>query len=876
MSADAQGREITFAELLARIGYTTDDPRGKAEHISICHQGGGEAFCSEVRVWSAAADTAARLMQNSQRNIWHSVHALSEVAKGRGTADDVVRLTSLVPDLDVKEGGCGDLAIAELIVADLSAALGEDPVGTVYSGHGSQPYWSVECQSGRALMADGNAEAKRLLDRFKALVQKIAASHGAAVDSVFDLARVMRTPGGVNWKDHENPVPVRCFAGGGKPVTVDQIHTALDVAGIPEEPQPRRVKKQKRGEKKPKGDKPPLYAVTAAMTPGKPSAKVRGRLAAALADVAIETDRHKKTRDHTLAMLRYGYNGEPGVGEALEALDRAFVFTVGPDRPGGEPEAMREFEDFVTGAEDLLTSEPPRKCFGPGQEQDTSPDDGGQRQRLEDAFVGEHVADTRLLGRFLFSGTFRWMRYDERVWRTAEEPVVAEAVRLALVDFCAQEMRGGVDDERRKRLFALLSASRMRGIMSVIRGRLAHQGAEFDAHPHLLNVRNGVVDLRDGSLRPHDRELMFTKVAMTDYDPEAVHDDWDKALTAVPKEVADWLQLRLGQGLTGYPPPDDVLVVLRGSGENGKSTIVDGVRGGVGIDYAVALADRALLVRPGDHPTELMTLRDARLVILEEFPELGHLSVKQLKTLLGTEYITARYCGRDNVTWRATHTPFVTTNYLPRVDESDHGTWRRLALVEFPYRYRKAHEAIERPSDVRGDGTLRQRVRDGHDGQHEAVLAWLVKGAMRWYRDGQAMPDPPAAVRAATAGWRGASDVLWRYVGERLVFDPEAHVMSKELYEDFTGWLKDNGHHGWTDQSFSARLAQHSLVADHGVTKQDRVRSSRKGLSRPPRRLGWGGSNGKVPNQYGAWLGVGFCAESGCGGSDGEADDLGE
>ena len=228
------------------------------------------------------------------------------------------------------------------------------------------------------------------------------------------------------------------------------------------------------------------------------------------------------------------------------------------------------------------------------------------------------------------------MRYDSRAWREVEEPVVAEAVRLALIDFCAQEMRVGADDERRKRLYGLLSASRMRGITSVIRGRLARQGVEFDAHPHLLNVQNGVVDLRDGSLGLHDRELLFTKVAMTDYDPDARHDDWDKALTAVPEEVARWLQLRLGQGLTGYPPPDDVLVVLKGGGENGKSTLVNGVRRAVGLDYATALPDRALLSRPGDHPTELMTLRDARLAILEEFPELGHLSVKQLKTLLGT------------------------------------------------------------------------------------------------------------------------------------------------------------------------------------------------------------------------------------------------
>ena len=369
---------------------------------------------------------------------------------------------------------------------------------------------------------------------------------------------------------------------------------------------------------------------------------------------------------------------------------------------------------------------------------------------------------------------------------------------------------------------------------------------------------NCVIDLRDGSTQPHHPELLFTRATRTHYDPDAAHDDWDKALTAVEKEVADWLQLRLGQGLTGFPPTDDVLVVLRGSGENGKTTIVDGVRGGVGADYAVPLSDRVLLVRPGDHPTELMTLRDARLAIVEEFPELGHLSVKQLKTLMGTEYITARHCGMDNVRWRATHTPFVTTNYMPRVDESDHGTWRRLAMVEFPYRYRKAHEAIERDNDVRGDDGLRMRIRNGREGQHKAVLAWLVEGAVRWYGNGQVMPEPPEVVRKATAAWRETADVLLRYVGERLVFDAESHVMGKELYEDFSGWLKDSGHHVWTDQNFSARLGQHSLVADRGVRRQNRVHSSRKGLSRRSLQLFEGTSNGQVPRQYAAWLGLRF------------------
>ena len=39
-------------------------------------------------------------------------------------------------------------------------------------------------------------------------------------------------------------------------------------------------------------------------------------------------------------------------------------------------------------------------------------------------------------------------------------------------------------------------------------------------------------------------------------------------------------------------------------------------------DFAVTLPDRVLLARNGDHPTELMTLRDARLAVMEEFPSL--------------------------------------------------------------------------------------------------------------------------------------------------------------------------------------------------------------------------------------------------------------
>ena len=301
-------------------------------------------------------------------------------------------------------------------------------------------------------------------------------------------------------------------------------------------------------------------------------------------------------------------------------------------------------------------------------------------QRLDDAHIGERIADDYLAGKFLHSAGLGWLMFDGRRWQRVGEPVVGEQVRLGVLDFYSREVKAQAEAERLKQISSLFSANRLRAILWIIKGYLAVNDDEFDAHPDLVNVGNGVLDLRDGTLRPHDPDLMFTKITMVDYHPNATHLDWRQALQALPSDAVCWLKLRWGQGLTGHPTPDDVLVVLKGSGENGKTTLVDAIAETVGPEYAVSLPDRVLLAHSGDHPTELMTLRGARLAFMEEFPELGHLNVKRLKDVQGTGRITARHIGKDSVSWQVTHTIFVTTNYLPRIDESDHGTWRRLAL----------------------------------------------------------------------------------------------------------------------------------------------------------------------------------------------------
>src|SRR5580704_15983670 len=69
-----------------------------------------------------------------------------------------------------------------------------------------------------------------------------------------------------------------------------------------------------------------------------------------------------------------------------------------------------------------------------------------------------------------------------------------------------------------------------RDMVSLLRPHVAVDRGKFDADPMLLGVKNGIVDLRDGSFREARREDLITKQANVNFDEEAVCPIWMKFL----------------------------------------------------------------------------------------------------------------------------------------------------------------------------------------------------------------------------------------------------------------------------------------------------------------------------------------------------------
>jgi len=295
------------------------------------------------------------------------------------------------------------------------------------------------------------------------------------------------------------------------------------------------------------------------------------------------------------------------------------------------------------------------------------------------------------------------------------------------------------------------------------------------------------------------------------------------------------------------------MILLQGGGENGKSSVLIGIMAALG-NYHVLVPNSAMTGKSEDQHA-LMPFMGARLAIVEELPEGRRLSSTRLKETVGTPRMTGRFMYKNPVTWDASHSLMITTNYIPTVNETDRGTWRRLKMLVFPFTFVRRGKPLNGPLEKRGDNQLRFRLITGRD-QKEAALAWAVQGARKWYEAERVMPEDPERVEADTDAWRSEADLVLAYWRSRIKASPGSHVIATDLLEDFNLWLRRTGHTAeWTSKLLGMRFGSHEETIKNKVSRQQIT--AREGLSRPPLH-----GDLEVPARYMAYTGIEFSREA--------------
>jgi hypothetical protein len=127
----------------------------------------------------------------------------------------------------------------------------------------------------------------------------------------------------------------------------------------------------------------------------------------------------------------------------------------------------------------------------------------------------------------------------------------------------------------------------------------------------------------------------------------------------------------------------------------------------------------------------------------------------------------------------------------------------------------------------------------------EAVLAWLVDGAQRWYRNDRIAPADPPEIVAAAARWRALSDVGFQFAQEWLITDEHAFITAGDMRAAFTAFLYAQGKPEWSAKTINTRLGPSmraaGLMIQTDPTTPTKVRAKDQ-QSAPPGLpgAGWG------------------------------------
>lgn len=587
--------------------------------------------------------------------------------------------------------------------------------------------------------------------------------------------------------------------------------------------------------------------------PGDPTKPVRK----VLKRVKPDGMGHEEMLAAVTDLVKLGASGTPGVGNALTAARATYLRDY--------PESARHWDNAVLGSiqkfgsppATLELTKPERQAIA---QRNTPAAVAERKTERTAAYVsarieaGDHeLTDAALAEAMALELVDEWvkvpgvglLRYDGTVWTVTDEEVLIEVTRRILRRVRADETRRAIlagDKQLIADARALESRTHVVAIARFTAGILAERGATLDADPDVLNVRNGVVELRTGNLRERRATDYFTKVTGCEYHPGATSRDWSLALEALPKKTRKWVQVRLGQAATGRISADKSIPFFVGGGDNGKSVVIGAVREALG-NYAVTVPERLLLGSDQDHPTDIMTLEGARLAVFEELPRGGRLNAQRIKLLAGTNELSGRRMRMDFRTFKATHTLVGATNHLPVITDVDDAIWNRVAPVPFPFKF---VAGTPRPGTQQrqGDEGLRDRLADVAD---PAVLAWLIEGAVASY---QVTPEKPPAVVAALEEWRGDADPVLGFVRDKLTLDADSFILATDLYAEFGRYIESRGQQRWSDQLIANSFIGHSAM--EGVEKRQRQFAGTVMPSRPLL------ASGPTPKRAIVWEGVRF------------------
>lgn len=317
----------------------------------------------------------------------------------------------------------------------------------------------------------------------------------------------------------------------------------------------------------------------------------------------------------------------------------------------------------------------------------------------------------------------------------------------------------------------------------------------LDRNKSIIGCKNGILDLKDGKLYPHDKNAFITKQVPLKYNPEAPEPKlWLSFLNDIfggNTDLMHYIQKCVGYSLTGSTV-EQCIFFLHGTGGNGKSVFLDIIRYIMG-DYATNIQPQTIMTsqRAGNAPNgDIARLKGARFVTSVEPNEGVFLDEGLVKQLTGDDMVTARKMFGEEFEFKPEFKIWMATNHKPRIRGTDDGIWRRIHLIPFE---------VKIPEEKKDKNLKYRLVKEA-----ESIFRWAVEGCLLWRSEGLSKPK---SVLDATTEYRHEMDVISSFIDECCTVG-NGQTKASVLYSSYVKWADVNNEYTMSNTKFGLEIVK--------------------------------------------------------------------
>jgi len=418
-----------------------------------------------------------------------------------------------------------------------------------------------------------------------------------------------------------------------------------------------------------------------------------------------------------------------------------------------------------------------------------------KKNRLESEFAEWYEPTDRGV-RFLPGVLAEHMAKEEKVFYAAEQFYVYQnGVYQEMSELEAQRM---IRDKMLSREVKMSQIADATGQWKLI---IQKDIRELNANPYVINVRNGLYNVLDGTLAEHTADYYSTVQLNVCFEASATCKRFRQYLL----EVLDKDQVPLIQEILGY----FLVPITRAQ----KCFVIVG-EGGAGKSQLLLVLNEILLGKENVSNVSWQALNE-RFKTAELFGKLANifadLPTKNIddngifKALVGEDYLTVEKKNKNPFSFQSSARLLFSCNTIPRnYGDKSEGFYRRLIIIRFCH-------AV--PEDKK-DPNLQDKFQAEADGIFLFALEGLKRLLGRDYRFSLTEANTEELQQ-----YREESDSVLSFVKECCVVDAGKEIGSTELFNAYKSYCDESGLRPYSQKSFVRHLVINVSEVDRSVDK---------------------------------------------------------